>query len=115
MRDRGCPSGQSIANPQKSAIAGVQVRLRHVFGLNKCGPSRMLDSKFLKAVARKEIKQGTSFTANTELAPQFLSGAVQFKKNGTQKEIPVGVGTNSIDWVPFTLNNQSRSAGKGRN
>jgi hypothetical protein len=22
MRDRGCPSGQSIANPQKSAMAG---------------------------------------------------------------------------------------------
>jgi len=46
----------------------------------------MLDSKFLKAVARKEIKQGTFFTANTGLAPQFLSGAVQFKKNGAQKE-----------------------------
>lgn len=50
------------------------------------GPSRVLDSKFLKAVARKEIKQGTFFTANTGMTVQFLSGAVQFKKNGAQKE-----------------------------
>ena len=114
MRDRGCPSGQSIANPQKSAMAGSK---------RGCG---MLSAEQKRSIsdARFQVPQGCCTERNQagylfhrkyRVGPSIPLGSGTIQEKRSPEGIPVGVGTNSIDWVPFTLNNQSRSAGIGRN